>query len=119
MKTYLLSLLAFLQIYAESVNLILLLLWLTTSGGEVLVVLTTNTLKPQELTVCHWKGLSLQTFHANGVVCKPARSALMTGHYQHLSGCDVVVNANPNNPDHDLGIIDEEWTFAEAMKSTG
>ena len=90
----------------------MLLLWVTTSGGEVLVVLTTNTLEPQELNVCHWKGLSLQTFHTNGVVCKPTRAALMTGRYQQLSGCGVVINANPNNPDNDLGISVEEWTFA-------
>lgn len=36
----------------------------------------------------------------------------MTGHYQQRSGCGVVINANPNNPDHDLGISDEEWNFA-------
>jgi arylsulfatase A-like enzyme len=64
-------------------------------------------------------GMKLTDFHSNGSVCSPTRAALMTGRYQQRSGCDEVVNADPKEPMHDVGIHDREWTFPEAMKSAG
>ena len=64
-------------------------------------------------------GMKLTSFYSNGAVCSPTRAALMTGRYQQRSGCDLVVNADPSNPMHHVGIHDKEWTFAEAMKSAG
>lgn len=64
-------------------------------------------------------GVKLTDFHSNGAVCSPTRAALMTGRYQQRSGCDEVVNADPRVAMHHIGIHDSEWTFAEAMKSSG
>lgn len=64
-------------------------------------------------------GMKLTDFHSNGSVCSPTRAALMTGRYQQRSGCDQVVNADPKVAMHHIGIHESEWTFAEAMKSTG
>ena len=64
-------------------------------------------------------GMKLTDFHSNGAVCSPTRAALMTGRYQQRSGCDEVVNADPRVAMHHIGIHDDEWTFAEAMKSSG
>jgi arylsulfatase A-like enzyme len=65
------------------------------------------------------EGLLLTDFHSNGSVCSPTRAALMTGRYQYRSGCHVVINADPSHPDHVRGLRQEEWTFAEAMKTAG
>ena len=65
------------------------------------------------------EGLKLTDFHSNGSVCSPTRAALMTGRYQQRSGCDEVVNADPAEPMHHIGLHDKEWTFPEAMKSAG
>ncbi len=64
-------------------------------------------------------GMKLNSFYSNGSVCSPTRAALMTGRYQQRSGCDAVVNADPEVAMHHIGIHDKEWTFAEAMKSAG
>lgn len=64
-------------------------------------------------------GVKLTSFYSNGNLCSPTRAALMTGRYQQRSGCDEVVNADPNEPMHHVGIHDDEWTFPEAMKSVG
>ena len=64
-------------------------------------------------------GMKLTDFHSNGSVCSPTRAALMTGRYQQRSGCDAVVNADPQVPMHHVGIHEDEWTFPEAMKSAG
>ena len=64
-------------------------------------------------------GIKLTDFHSNGSLCSPTRAALMTGRYQQRSGCDEVVNADPAEPMHHVGLHDREWTFAEAMKSAG
>jgi arylsulfatase A-like enzyme len=64
-------------------------------------------------------GLRLTDFHSNGSVCTPTRAALMTGRYQHRSGCYVVTNADPEHEDHRRGLQTNEWTFAEAMKEAG
>lgn len=65
------------------------------------------------------EGLKLTDFHSNGNNCSPTRAALMTGRYQQRTGCDGVLNASPNHPMHVVGMPDDEWTFAEAMKSAG
>jgi len=64
-------------------------------------------------------GIKLTDFHSNGSLCSPTRAALMTGRYQQRTGCDEVVNADPAEPMHHVGMHDREWTFAEAMKSAG
>ncbi|MDQ8181559.1 sulfatase-like hydrolase/transferase [Pelagicoccus sp. SDUM812005] len=64
-------------------------------------------------------GIKLTSFYSNGSLCSPTRAALMTGRYQQRSGCDEVVNADPAEPMHHVGIHDDEWTFPEAMKSAG
>ena len=43
----------------------------------------------------------------------------MTGRYQHRSGCHVVINADRKHKDHQRGLPDKEWTFAEALKQGG
>ena len=65
------------------------------------------------------EGLRLTDYHSNGSVCTPTRAALMTGRYQHRSGCYVVANADPKHADHRRGLRTNEWTFAEAMKEAG
>ena len=65
------------------------------------------------------EGMKLTSFYSNGAVCSPTRAALMTGRYQQRSGCDDVVNADPDEPRHHSGLHDREWTFPEAMKSAG
>jgi len=65
------------------------------------------------------EGLILTDFHSNGTVCSPTRAALMTGRYQHRSGCHVVINADRTHEDHNRGLQDEEWTMAEALRSGG
>ena len=64
-------------------------------------------------------GLLLTDFHSNGAVCSPTRAALMTGRYQYRSGCHVVINADRKHKDHQRGMPDKEWTFAEALKQGG
>lgn len=64
-------------------------------------------------------GMKLTDFHSNGTVCSPTRAAFITGRYQQRSGCDTVVNADPKEAAHHIGIHDREWTFPEAMKSAG
>ncbi|MEN8791845.1 MAG: sulfatase-like hydrolase/transferase [Lentimonas sp.] len=64
-------------------------------------------------------GIKLTDFHSNGSLCSPTRAALMTGRYQQRSGCDEVVNADPKEPMHHVGLHDDEWTFPEAMQSAG
>jgi arylsulfatase A-like enzyme len=64
-------------------------------------------------------GIKLTGFHSNGSLCSPTRAALMTGRYQQRSGCDEVVNADPAEPMHHVGLSHQEWTFPEAMKSAG
>jgi arylsulfatase A-like enzyme len=65
------------------------------------------------------EGIKLMDFHSNGAVCSPTRAALLTGRYQQRTGCDGVVNADPEHPMHQRGLKQEEWTFAEAMKEAG
>ena len=65
------------------------------------------------------EGLLLTDYHSNGSVCSPTRAALMTGRYQFRSGCHVVINADPKHPDHRRGLAQQEWTFAEALKTKG
>jgi arylsulfatase A-like enzyme/dienelactone hydrolase len=64
-------------------------------------------------------GIKLTDFHSNGSVCSPTRAALMTGRYQQRTGCDDVVNADPNEERHHTGLPEKEWTFPEAMQSAG
>lgn len=64
-------------------------------------------------------GMKLTDFHSNGSVCSPTRAAFLTGRYQQRTGLDQVVNADPKHPMHQLGMHDREWTFAEAVKSSG
>lgn len=64
-------------------------------------------------------GIKLTDFHSNGSVCSPTRAAFITGRYPQRSGLDKVVNADPKVAMHHIGLHDDEWTFAEAMKSAG
>jgi len=65
------------------------------------------------------EGLLLTDYHSNGTVCTPTRAALMTGRYQHRTGCYRVCNADPEHEDHRRGLLTNEWTFAEALKEAG
>ena len=75
--------------------------------------------KTPEIDKLASQGLLLTDFHSNGAVCSPTRAALMTGRYQHRSGCHVVINADRKHKDHQRGMPDKEWTFAEALKQGG
>ena len=75
--------------------------------------------KTPEIDKLASQGLLLTDFHSNGAVCSPTRAALMTGRYQYRSGCHVVINADRKHKDHQRGMPDKEWTFAEALKQGG
>ena len=66
------------------------------------------------------EGLRLTDFHSNGSVCSPSRAALMTGRYQHRSGVDGVVTADPENAAYQFGLDPEKETvLSQTMSSAG
>jgi arylsulfatase A-like enzyme len=58
------------------------------------------------------EGTRFTDFHSNGSVCSPTRCALMTGRYQQRAGIAGLVRG-------DNGMSPDEFTIAEAMKSSG
>jgi len=58
------------------------------------------------------EGTRFTDFHSNGSVCSPTRCALMTGRYQQRAGIGALVRG-------DNGMSPDEFTIAEAMKSSG
>jgi len=58
------------------------------------------------------EGTRFTDFHSNGSVCSPTRCALMTGRYQQRAGIAALVRG-------DNGMSPNEFTIAEAMKSSG
>lgn len=58
------------------------------------------------------EGMRFTDFHSNGSVCSPTRCALMTGRYQQRAGIAGLVRG-------DNGMSPDEFTIAEAMKSSG
>ena len=65
------------------------------------------------------EGLRFTDFHSSGLSCSPTRCGLLTGRYQERAGIAGVVNADPEHPDHGLGLRDEEQTFAELLGGAG
>lgn len=75
--------------------------------------------KTPEIDRLRTEGMKLTDFYSNGSICSPTRAALLTGRYQQRAGCDDVVNADPEEVRHHMGLSAREWTFPEAMKSGG
>mgnify|MGYP005810973505 CR=1 FL=1 len=66
------------------------------------------------------EGLRFTDFHSSGTVCSPTRAGLITGRYQHKSGVDGVINANPKHPSHRLGLDPTtQITFPQLVKEQG
>jgi arylsulfatase A len=66
------------------------------------------------------RGLKLTDFHSNAPVCSPTRAAFLTGRYQHRSGIDEVVLADPKLGMRDThGLSPSEPTFASLLKGAG
>ncbi|MBI1368008.1 MAG: sulfatase-like hydrolase/transferase [Planctomycetes bacterium] len=65
------------------------------------------------------EGLRFTDFHASGCVCSPTRAGLVTGRYQQRTGVDQVVNADDDEPSHDLALQLSEITFAERLRDAG
>jgi arylsulfatase A-like enzyme len=65
------------------------------------------------------EGVRFTDYHSAGNVCSPTRAALMTGRYQQRAGIPGVVVAAPNNPVHEHGLQDIEFTIAEAFRKAG
>lgn len=62
-------------------------------------------------------GLKFTDFHANGPVCSPTRAAMLTGRYQQRSGLEGVIYVRGET--RETGMEQEEFTFAEALKTAG
>lgn len=63
------------------------------------------------------EGLQFSDYHSNGAVCTPTRAALLTGRYQQRAGLEGVITVAPQSRIN--GLDPEEYTFAEALKTTG
>ena len=65
------------------------------------------------------EGMKFTDFHSNGSVCSPTRAALMTGLYQSRVGIKDVITVKGREKGRRIGIQDQHFTFAEAMKFGG
>ena len=66
------------------------------------------------------QGLLFTDFHSSGTSCSPTRAGLVTGRYQHRSGVDGVINADPAHPTYQTGISsNKEITYPSLLKSVG
>ncbi|WOH38138.1 sulfatase-like hydrolase/transferase [Thalassotalea fonticola] len=66
------------------------------------------------------EGLRFTDFHSSGTVCSPTRAGLITGRYQHKTGVDGVVNADPKHPSHSFGVDPKtQITFPSLVKAKG
>ena len=66
------------------------------------------------------EGMRFTDFHSSGTVCSPTRAGLITGRYQHKTGVDGVVNADPKHPSHGFGVDPKiQITFPNLVKSQG
>lgn len=66
------------------------------------------------------EGMRFTDFHSSGTVCSPTRAGLITGRYQHKSGVDGVVNADPKHPSHSFGVDPKtQITFPSLVKAQG
>jgi len=66
------------------------------------------------------EGMRFTDFHSSGTVCSPTRAGLITGRYQHKSGVDGVVNADPKHPSHSFGVDPKsELSFPSLVKAQG
>ena len=65
------------------------------------------------------EGLKFTDFHSSGTVCSPTRAGLLTGRYQQRAGVPRVINADPKNRAHYVGLQHSEITFAELLKKAG
>ncbi|MFI4911923.1 MAG: sulfatase-like hydrolase/transferase [Sedimentisphaeraceae bacterium JB056] len=72
-------------------------------------------------------GIKLTDFYANGPVCSPTRTALMTGRYQHRSGVVNVLGQTgnayaevyPEDKKPFAGLDEKELTIAEVLQTGG
>jgi len=62
-------------------------------------------------------GMKFTDYHANGPVCSPTRTALLTGRYQQRAGIEGVIYAQ--GPTRQTGMALEQVTFAEVLKKRG
>lgn len=66
------------------------------------------------------EGMRFTDFHSSGTVCSPTRAGVITGRYQHKSGVDGVVNADPKHPSHSFGVDPKtQITFPNLVKAQG
>ncbi len=66
------------------------------------------------------EGMRFTDFHSSGTVCSPTRAGLITGRYQHKTGVDGVVNADPKHPSHSFGVDPKtQITFPNLVKAQG
>lgn len=66
------------------------------------------------------EGMRFTDFHSSGTVCSPTRAGLVTGRYQHRTGVDGVVNADPAHPSYHFGVDPKtEITFPSLVKKQG
>lgn len=66
------------------------------------------------------EGMRFTDFHSSGTVCSPTRAGFITGRYQHKSGVDGVVNADPEHPSYSFGVDPQsEITFPNLVKAQG
>jgi arylsulfatase A len=66
------------------------------------------------------EGMRFTDFHSSGTVCSPTRAGLITGRYQHKTGVDGVVNADPKHPSHNFGVDPKtQVTFPNLVKAQG
>lgn len=66
------------------------------------------------------EGMRFIDFHSSGTICSPTRAGLITGRYQHKSGVDGVVNADPSHPSYSFGVDPKnEVTFPSLVKEKG
>lgn len=65
------------------------------------------------------EGIRMLDFHSSGTVCSPTRAGLLTGRYQQRAGIEAVIHPASDHAEHRKGLMEVEYTFAEALRDAG